>query len=120
MAESTYSGYLSLCGVVSIASYTDYVLKVLFSPNFSDAEYIIVLCGLTWIFREIGFELDLDEGRTDPNLPREDLEREERNCRANLEMALSRLPFHLSSSVDNIIALGLAVCSPSLPTVRAH
>lgn len=94
---------------MSIASFTDYVLKVLFSPKFSDAEYIIVLCGLTWVFREISFELDLDEGRTDPNLPREDLEREEKNCRDNLEMALSRLPFHLPSSVDNIIALGLAV-----------
>ncbi|KAK6860911.1 hypothetical protein PG995_004547 [Apiospora arundinis] len=82
----------------------DYVLKVMFSPIFSDAEYIIVLWGLTWLFKEISMGITRLGFRLRP----EDLDREATNCRQYLEASLAALPFHLSASIDNVIALGLA------------
>ncbi|KAK7947126.1 uncharacterized protein PG986_011447 [Apiospora aurea] len=96
--------YLSLCGMISPSVYTDYVLRVMFSPKFSDAEYIIVLWGLTWLFKEMSLEVDKLEHCLRP----EDLEREATNCRNHLEAALAALPFHMPASIDNVIALGLA------------
>ncbi|KAK8073269.1 hypothetical protein PG994_004168 [Apiospora phragmitis] len=96
--------YLSLCGMISPSVYTDYVLRVMFSPKFSDAEYIIVLWGLTWLFKEISLEVDKLEHCLRP----EDLNREATNCRNQLEAALAALPFHMPASIDNVIALGLA------------
>lgn len=103
--EGSYVSYLSLCGMISPSVYTDYVLKVMFSPIFSDAEYIIVLWGLTWLFKEISMGITRLGFRLRP----EDLDREATNCRQYLEASLAALPFHLSASIDNVIALGLAV-----------
>ncbi|KAK8092787.1 hypothetical protein PG999_014374 [Apiospora kogelbergensis] len=96
--------YLSLCGMISPSVYTDYVLRVMFSPKFSDAEYIIVLWGLTWLFKEMSLEVDKLEHCLRP----EELDREATNCRNHLEAALAALPFHMPASIDNVIALGLA------------
>ncbi|KAK6857368.1 fungal specific transcription factor [Apiospora arundinis] len=96
--------YLSLCGMISPSVYTDYVLRVMFSPKFSDAEYIIVLWGLTWLFKEMSLEVD----KLEHGLRPEDLDREATNCRNHLEAALAALPFHMPASIDNVIALGLA------------
>ncbi|KAK8102217.1 hypothetical protein PG984_015363 [Apiospora sp. TS-2023a] len=96
--------YLSLCGMISPSVYTDYVLRVMFSPKFSDAEYIIVLWGLTWLFKEMSLEVDKLEHCLQP----EDLDREATNCRNHLEAALAALPFHMPATIDNVIALGLA------------
>ncbi|KAK7906485.1 hypothetical protein PG985_016222 [Apiospora marii] len=96
--------YLSLCGMISPSVYTDYVLRVMFSPKFSDAEYIIVLWGLTWLFKEMSLEVDKLEHCLRP----EDLDREATNCRNHLEAALAALPFHMPATIDNVIALGLA------------
>lgn len=99
--------YLWLCGLTTAAAFTDYVLKVMFSPDFSDAEYIIVLCGLTWLFGEMAM-MTPDESQ--PQEPRkEDLDRELARCRQYAETAFLMLPFHLPTNVDYVVALGFAV-----------
>jgi hypothetical protein len=99
--------FLWLCGLTSPAAYTDYVLKVMFSPDFTDAEYIVFLCGLVWVFKETTL-LSADElGELAHR--RENLENEIAKCRTNVETALLMLPFRLPFNIDYVTALGFAV-----------
>lgn len=79
----------------------------MFSPDFSDAEYIIVMCGLAWLFGELSVSVTEDE--LGQSFRREDLANEAANCQVNLETSLSVLPFHLPIHIDYVVALGLAV-----------
>ncbi|KAK7709890.1 hypothetical protein SLS64_006135 [Diaporthe eres] len=76
-------GYLWLCNIMSIESFTDRALRVLFSSESSEADYIIVSIGLYWLFFILSIASpDQDLGS---HVRREDLIKEFRLCRENLE-----------------------------------
>lgn len=106
-------GYLWLCNIMSIESFTDRALRVLFSSESSEADYIIVSIGLYWLFSILSIASpDQDLGS---HVRREDLIKEGRICRENLETNLSTLPFHFPGDQDHIEALIMAVnnCVPA-------
>lgn len=92
---------------MSIDSFTDRALRVLFSSESSEADYIIVSIGLYWLFSILSFASpDQDLGT---HVRREDLVKEGRLCRENLETSLSTMPFHFPGDEDHIEALIMAV-----------
>lgn len=92
---------------MSIDSFTDRALRVLFSSESSEADYIIVSIGLYWLFSILSFASpDHDLGT---HVRREDLVKEGRLCRENLETSLSTMPFHFPGDEDHIEALIMAV-----------
>lgn len=92
---------------MSIESFTDRALRVLFSSESSEADYIIVSIGLYWLFFILSIASpDQDLGS---HVRREDLIKEYRLCRENLETSLSTLPFHFPGDQDHIEALIMAV-----------
>lgn len=92
---------------MSIHSFTDRALRVLFSSEYSDADYLIVSIGLYWLFGLLSIaSTDDDLGS---HVRREDLIKEGRLCRENLETSLSTLPFHFPGDPDHIEALIMAV-----------
>lgn len=106
-------GYLWLCNIMSIESFTARAIRVLFSSEYSEADYIIVSIGLYWLFSILSIASpDQDLGS---HVRREDLTKEGLLCRENLETSLSTLPFHLPSDQDHIEALIMAVrdCVPT-------
>lgn len=99
-------GYLWLCNIMSIDSFTTRAIRVLFSSEYSEADYIIVSIGLYWLFSILSFASpDQDLGS---HVRREDLVRQGLLCRENLETSLSTLPFHLPSDQDHTEALIMA------------
>lgn len=103
-------GYLWLCNIISIESFTDRSLRVLFSSESSEADYIIVSIGLYWLFSILSIASpDQDLGT---HVRREDLVKECRLCRENLETSLSTLPFHFPGDLDHLEALTMAVNDP--------
>lgn len=100
-------GYLWLCGLMSPASFTEHVVKVFFSPDFTDAEYIIVLSGFFWLFKLLS--VTLSDQQLSPDVQRARLEAESFNCREYLETALAALPFNLPTTYSFALALGYAV-----------
>lgn len=100
-------GYLWLCNIMSIDSFTGRALRVLFSSEFSEADYMIVSIGLYWLFFILSIASpDQDLGS---HVRREDLIKEGRLCRENLETSLSTIPFHFPGDEDHIEALIMAV-----------
>jgi hypothetical protein len=92
---------------MSIDSFTARAIRVLFSSEYSEADYIIVSIGLYWLFSILSFASpDQDLGS---HVRREDLVRQGLLCRENLETSLSTLPFHLPSDQDHTEALIMAV-----------
>jgi hypothetical protein len=98
---------LWLSGHMTYEKFMNYAISVYFSPDFSDAEYIIVNSGFYWLFQAltaVAYETGL------PNsLSSEELAKQAVRCRENVEVALSRLRFHLPNSIDYVTALGFAV-----------
>lgn len=100
-------GYLWLCNIMSIDSFTARTIRLLFSSEYSEADYIIVSIGLYWLFSILNIASpNQDLGS---HVRREDLVKEGHLCRENLETSLSTLPFHLPSDQDHIEALIMAV-----------
>jgi hypothetical protein len=92
---------------MSVDSFTARALRVLYSSEYSEADYLIVNIGFYWLFSLLNIaSLDQDLGT---HVRREDLVREGQICRENLETSLSALPFHLPSDEDHIEALIMAV-----------
>lgn len=117
-------GYLWLCNIMSIESFTDRALRVLFSSESSTADYLIVSIGLYWLFSILSIASpDQDLGT---HVRREDLVKESRLCRENLETSLSTMPFHFPGDEDHIEALVMAVsdrdptCSSSSQLLSRH
>lgn len=109
-------GYLWLCNIMSIDSFTDRALRVLFSSESSEADYLIVSIGLYWLFFILSIASpDQDLGT---HVRREDLVKEGRLCRENLETSLSTMPFHFPGDEDHVEALIMAV-GDSTPTCNA-
>ncbi|KAG8157953.1 hypothetical protein KVR01_012225 [Diaporthe batatas] len=98
--------YLWLCNIMSIDSFTARAIKVLFSSEYSEAEYIIVSIGLYWLFNVL--TIAVPDQKLGSHLRREDLVKEGLLCRENLETSLSTLPFNLPSDQDHIEALIMA------------
>lgn len=92
---------------MSIDSFTARAIRVLFSSEYSEAEYIIVSIGLFWLFNILSIALPDQE--LGSHLRREDLVKEGLLCRENLETSLSTLPFNLPSDHDHVEALIMAV-----------
>lgn len=100
-------GYLWLCNIMSIESFTDRALRVLFSSESSEADWLIVNIGLHWLFSILSIASpDQDLGT---HVRREDLVKEGHLCRENLETNLSTMPFHYPSDEDHTEALIMAV-----------
>lgn len=92
---------------MSIHSFTEHALRVLFSSEYSEADYIIVNIGLYWLFSILSIATTDDD--LGSHVRRDDLLKETRLCRENLETSLSILPFHFPGDPDHIEALIMAV-----------
>ncbi|KAI1808225.1 hypothetical protein F4811DRAFT_501589 [Daldinia bambusicola] len=104
-------------------SLSELCLKVYFSGEYSEAEFIIINTALHYLFGNIKLEQD---GQLQPGGSQEDFKL---LCRVNLETALSRLSLHFKATYDMVLALILGafyavdISKPSLAwtyTVAAY
>ncbi|EMT61118.1 Putative transcriptional regulatory protein C11D3.07c [Fusarium odoratissimum] len=89
--------WLFLSVLLGSKSLSDICLKVYFSEDFSDAEYIILNIALYCFFR--------DDTPEEPEAPENYREEYKLSCQQNLETALSGLSLHIIPSHDMTLAL---------------
>jgi hypothetical protein len=82
--------------------FTEYFVKVVSPGPATEADLLIVHCGLFWLFCECS-RVVVDE-RT-----RQDYNEQASVCEANLETMLANLRFHQPTNLDVVYAMGLAV-----------
>ncbi|OTB18177.1 hypothetical protein K445DRAFT_314986 [Daldinia sp. EC12] len=85
--------------VLQAEGISELCLKVYFSGDYSEAEFIITNVALYYLFSNIEFE---KERWNQSGSSQEDCEL---LCQVNLETALSRLPLHLKPTYDMVLAL---------------
>ncbi|KAI1469858.1 uncharacterized protein F4812DRAFT_450270 [Daldinia caldariorum] len=109
--------------VLQAESLSELCLKVYFSGEYSEAEFIIINTTLHYLFGNIDLEQD---GQLQPGGSQEDFKL---LCRVNLETALSRLSLYFKATYDMVLALILGafyavdIARPSLAwtyTVAAY
>lgn len=84
----------------------DYFIKVASPGPATEADLIIVHCGLYWLFCECS-KVVIDENT------KQDYDAQTLICEANLETVLANLHFHQPTNMDSAYAMGLAVsCLP--------
>lgn len=86
--------------------FTEYVVKVCSPGPTTENELIIVNAGLYWLFLE-------SASIVDDATTAQDYEALAMMCRDNLETLLAHLGFHVTSTIDSVYALHIAVsCDP--------
>lgn len=77
--------------------FPDLCLRVYFSDDYSEAEFILVQASLHFLFWEVAARVNGEE--------KDDCVKWADVCQGNLETALANLPLHLPATSDMIIAL---------------
>lgn len=100
-----------LSGLLTQERFTNYAISVLFSAEYTEAEYIFVHLGFYWLFAALE---ELSEGVSLGDMLRpEALSHESDACRINAETALSQMQYHIPHDYEWVLALGAAVSWPS-------
>lgn len=93
---------LWLGNFIKPAQFTEYFIKVVSPGPATEADLLIVHCGLFWLFCECS-RVVTDERTT------QDYNEQASVCEANLETMLANLRFHQPTNLDVVYAMGLAV-----------
>ena len=88
------------------AQFNDYLIKVASPGPATEADLIIVHCGLYWLFCECSKAMDDEEVKRD-------YDAQALVCMVNLETVLANLRFHQQTNLDFAYAMGMAVSCPS-------
>ncbi|KAH8429402.1 putative C6 transcription factor [Aspergillus melleus] len=81
--------------------FNDYFIKVASSGPATEADLIIVHCGLFWLFCECSKAVADEETKQDYNA-------QAFHCEGNLQTVLANLRFHQPTSMDLVYAMGMA------------
>lgn len=93
---------------ITPTQFNDYFIKIASPGPATEAELIIVHCGLYWLFCECSKAVTNDEVR-------QDYDAQALICKENLETVLANLRFHQPTNIDVAYAMGMAVsCSTAL------
>lgn len=84
------------------AQFSDYFIKVASPGPATEADLIIVHCGLYWLFCECSKAV-VDEDT------KQEYDAQALICKSNLETVLMNLRFHQQTNVDFVYAMGMAV-----------
>lgn len=84
------------------AQFNDYLIKVASPGPATEADLIIVHCGLYWLFCECSKAANDEEAKRD-------YDAQALVCMANLETVLANLRFHQKTNIDFAYAMGMAV-----------
>jgi hypothetical protein len=106
--ESPQVSMLWLSDFIIPSRFNDYFIKVASPGPATEADLIIVHCGLCWLFHECA-KLATDDDERQDQITQALL------CEANLQTVLANLKFHQSVSMDVAYATALAVCSHPVP-----
>lgn len=87
------------------AQFNDYLIKVASPGPATEADLIIVHCGLYWLFCECSKAVDDEDAKRD-------YDAQSLVCMANLETVLASLRFHQQANLDFAYAMGMAVSFP--------
>lgn len=82
--------------------FNDYFIKVVSPGPATEADLIIVHCGLYWLFCECSKAVNDEETK-------QDYSAQASICEANLETVLANLRFHQPTNIDVVYAMGMAV-----------
>lgn len=82
--------------------FSDYFIKIASPGPATEADLIIVHCGLYWLFCECSKAITDEETK-------QDYDAQAFICAANLETVLANLRFHHPTSMDSAYAMGMAV-----------
>lgn len=96
--------------------FSDYFIKIASPGPATEADLIIVHCGLYWLFCECSKATTDDETK-------QDYDAQAFVCETNLQTVLANLRFHQPTTIDSVYAMGMAVsCLPFLrePIVRSR
>lgn len=84
------------------AQFTDYFIKIASPGPATEADLIVVHCGLYWLFCECSKAVTDEEAK-------QDYDAQAFICGANLETVLANLRFHQPTNIDFAYAMGMAV-----------
>lgn len=84
------------------AQFSDYFIKIASPGPATEADLIIVHCGLYWLFCECSKAVTDEETK-------QDYDEQAAICEANLETVLANLRFHQQTNIDFVYAMGMAV-----------
>lgn len=84
------------------AQFNDYLVKVMSPGPSTEADLVIVHCGLYWLFCECHKVVTSGELKVDYSTQASE-------CMANLETVLVNLRFHQPTNMDSAYAMGMAV-----------
>lgn len=102
--ESPQVATLWLGDYMKPSHFSDYFIKVASSGSATEADLIIVHCGLYWLFCE--------SSKAAPDQPtKQDYNAQALRCSENLETVLSNLRFNQPTNLDLAYAMGMAVSS---------
>ncbi|KAL0938607.1 fungal specific transcription factor [Colletotrichum truncatum] len=85
----------------SLDQFQEYFLNVYCSSHPTAAEQIIILAAFTWLFSCCSSVNSIPSQR-------EEFEKQAMTCDKSLETAITRLPFHLPTTFDYVLALSMA------------
>lgn len=92
--------------------FNDYFIRILSSGPATEADLVIVHCGLYWLFCECSKATSDEETK-------QDYDAQASLCKENLETVLSNLRFHQPTNMDFAYAMGMAVSCLPVPA-RIH
>src|SRR5205823_1423669 len=100
--ESPQVATLWLGDYIRPHQFSDYFIKVASPGPASEADLIIVHCGLYWLFCECSKAVASEEIKSD-------YDAQAFVCEANLQTVLANLGFHQPTNLDSAYAMGMAV-----------
>jgi hypothetical protein len=100
--ESSQVAMLWFGNLMRPAQFNDYFFKIASPSPTTEADLIIVHCGLYWLFCECSKVVTNEE--TNQNYDAKAFK-----CVGNLETVLANLPFHQPTNIDFVYAMGMAV-----------
>lgn len=100
--ESQQVATLWLGDYITPTQFNDYFIKIASPGPATEAELIIVHCGLYWLFCECSKAVTNDEIK-------QEYDAQALACKANLDTVLTNLRFHQPTNIDVAYAMGMAV-----------
>lgn len=100
--ESQQVATLWLGDYITPTQFNDYFIKIASPGPATEAELIIVHCGLYWLFCECSKAVTNDEIK-------QEYDAQALVCKANLDTVLANLRFHQPTNIDVGYAMGMAV-----------
>lgn len=102
--ESSQVAMLWLGNLMRPAQFNDYFFKIASPSPTTEADLVIVHCGLYWLFCECSKVATNEETK-------QDYDAQAFICEVNLETVLANLRFHQPTNIDFVYAMGMAVRS---------